>query len=456
MKTNKNAENIKDIKINVDVDEIEEEDWSNEMTFNNHGGRGNYANHDDVVKIPLGSARYSRIMKIHSVQSLTPLDMMALYNGNYDATGNRIWMAAHFFVKLFAYDYLSIYYREHHSDNLEKDVTTALHPVWKKLEFLRQLRRKLFHKNRVLELGCGTGCSGISLLLQPTAEKRDHFTTKMNMEHISFDPSCVTFSDSDLGSLDLCEKNILNNNIDTNLKQINVYQLIWEEDDVSSSNSITKQSGAIIEAPAKVKEPGHIDRDESTDKKISNYPNLHPKSYHTIIATDVIYDISAIRPLLCTASRFIQPNGYFILAHVPRAYLPSKMNEKEPKSMGTGKIKNNESEKKSKHFLSDGKHTVKVYSGLSPLERMLVSEAQMVGFELGNWNESGIMHQHVNKESNSNCLPSNFDNGIIRPLDIKDIGSLCNLDDVKEEEYSLQEMQDAGSCIFVFRKIDNQ
>ena len=39
----------------------------------------------------------------------------------------------------------------------------------------------------------------------------------------------------------------------------------------------------------------------------------------TVIATDVIYDISTVKLLCQTASHILKDGGYFVLSHVPRA-----------------------------------------------------------------------------------------------------------------------------------------
>jgi 2-polyprenyl-3-methyl-5-hydroxy-6-metoxy-1,4-benzoquinol methylase len=46
---------------------------------------------------------------------------------------------------------------------------------------------------------------------------------------------------------------------------------------------------------------------------------MNPKSYDSVIATDVLYDISSLAPLMQTASKLVKVGGYFILSHVPRA-----------------------------------------------------------------------------------------------------------------------------------------
>ena len=45
-----------------------------------------------------------------------------------------------------------------------------------------------------------------------------------------------------------------------------------------------------------------------------------------MIATDVIYDLSALQPLFETASFMVKNGGYFVLSHVPRAHIDCSLN----------------------------------------------------------------------------------------------------------------------------------
>lgn len=46
------------------------------------------------------------------------------------------------------------------------------------------------------------------------------------------------------------------------------------------------------------------------------------QNYDTVIATDVLYDIDTLSPLLKTASEVLCPGGYFVMSYIPRASLP--------------------------------------------------------------------------------------------------------------------------------------
>jgi hypothetical protein len=47
--------------------------------------------------------------------------------------------------------------------------------------------------------------------------------------------------------------------------------------------------------------------------------------FDTIFATDVLYDVGSLQPLLQTVCTNLQHNGIFVLAHVPRASLEGKV-----------------------------------------------------------------------------------------------------------------------------------
>jgi cyclopropane fatty-acyl-phospholipid synthase-like methyltransferase len=91
-------------------------------------------------------------------------------------------------------------------------------------------------------------------------------------------PECLVLSDVDEGSLSLCRQNC-EQNLSACKERIKIQHLSWGD-------------CADVE-----------------------------ECFDTIIATDVIYDVSAIRPLFSTVKRYLAPFGYFILSHVPRASL---------------------------------------------------------------------------------------------------------------------------------------
>ena len=53
----------------------------------------------------------------------------------------------------------------------------------------------------------------------------------------------------------------------------------------------------------------------------------------TVIAADVLYDISSLHPLLSAASQVLLANGYFILSHIPRADVRRNRNESHQEAL---------------------------------------------------------------------------------------------------------------------------
>lgn len=209
----------------------------------------------ETQKFPLGQQGVE--MKLQCVESLTPLDMMNLSNGISDSTGNRVWSGAIMFMVYFAIVPLL-----QSSTSIEEENDKK----FEKMRSLVKLRDNLFAGKRVLELGTGTGSSLIAVVLSC-------LHSKVDLPH-------VVFTDNDGTVLKLCEQNCK-----SNLGAINasVECLGWGTEETMRSH----------------KEKIH--------------------SFDTVIATDVLYDLSALQPLFETASLMVNRGGIFILAHVPRA-----------------------------------------------------------------------------------------------------------------------------------------
>jgi SAM-dependent methyltransferase len=232
-----------------------EEDWSEFMNFNPTGtGFSQHAS----LKIPLSSTVE---MDIACIEHLTPIDMMNLSYGTSDSTGNRVWMGAFAFMEVFARP-LPSYHGEEESE------------VSKTAKELKMLRYKLFHSANILELGSGTGVSGISLMLAHQSDEQE----------LSYIPSRITFTDNDYHVLDLCKRNCDNN--------------IGGSDESKVYSTLYLEWGK------------HIDFQEA---------------FNTVIATDVIYNLEALEPLIQSAHALLLPGGYFILSHIPRASISSKL-----------------------------------------------------------------------------------------------------------------------------------
>ena len=124
--------------------------------------------------------------------------------------------------------------------------------------------RSLFRAKHVMELGCGTGVAGLALLVESQNA-----------------PLSIIFTDTDPAALELCQQNCLRN-LSAHDKRYLVARLDW---------------GNVIDGDS---------------------------NFDTILATDVLYDVSFLSPMLKTASTSLRPNGHLVMAHVPRVCLPGK------------------------------------------------------------------------------------------------------------------------------------
>lgn len=133
-----------------------------------------------------------------------------------------------------------------------------------KTKALEKLRNILFCNKSVLELGAGTGVSSLSVAIAGTRDE-------------NLQVSQITLTDNDTNVLSLCKVNC-----EVNLQDNISYEVINLE---WGNESITYK--------------------------------MNPQD--TVIATDVIYDIHAVKLLCQTASHILKDGGYFVLSHVPRA-----------------------------------------------------------------------------------------------------------------------------------------
>ena len=259
------------------VGQVEEEDWSSFMCSDGTA----FGRHEEII-LNVSDVRMNakscsdgcsnegrrQQISIQCVSALSPLDMIDMYNGSQDATGNRVWTGALLFLEAFARTLPMEQYApcmaddDRSKDELPSSTSTKndcfATPMQTKLS---ELRTRAFDNKAIIELGCGTGVSGVSLLVTDVDT-----------------PSIVTFTDFDKPALDLCKRNC-ESNIDDRSKY-NIQQLEWG----------------------------------------SSLPEgIEPASFDTVIATDVLYDISSLAPLMHAASQLVKDDGYFILSHVPRA-----------------------------------------------------------------------------------------------------------------------------------------
>jgi predicted O-methyltransferase YrrM len=160
----------------MDNNVVVEEDWSSHIQDSSLNGFAEYVL--ETIDLHVGQA-----IKLKCVKALTPLDMIKLSSGHYDATGNRLWMGAHFFTRAFVH-----------------------------------LEKSLFTRKRVMEVGSGTGFGGIALL--------------MLCDHADCAPTKLVLTDSNRSALELCRQNCeLNFNHD---ERITIRYLDWNDDGPNS------------------------------------------------------------------------------------------------------------------------------------------------------------------------------------------------------------------------------
>mmetsp|Transcript_29391 Transcript_29391/g.70681 ORF Transcript_29391/g.70681 Transcript_29391/m.70681 type:complete len:279 (+) Transcript_29391:133-969(+) len=137
------------------------------------------------------------------------------------------------------------------------------------LDILSPALGRFFIDRSILELGSGTGLAGIAI-------------AKL------FEVKELILTDASDSALELCRHNCTLNDGSTT---IGVEELSWGE-----SLSTCKE--------------------ESKEQTTS-------RTFDTVLATDVLYDIAAWEPLLVTASKSLKAvDGVLLVSHIPRAALP--------------------------------------------------------------------------------------------------------------------------------------
>jgi Lysine methyltransferase len=147
------------------------------------------------------------------------------------------------------------------------------------------LNHTLFFDKRILELGAGTGFGGIALLSLLDDCQNPLGDDDIHHKHPSL--PTIVMTDSEESLLQICRENCRLNfeNNPTTFNKISVQHLDWNQPDP-----------------------------------------CHWNAYDVVFATDVVYDIDAIIPLLSTASACLHDKdgsvgGIFMLSHIPRASL---------------------------------------------------------------------------------------------------------------------------------------
>ncbi len=321
----------------TDNPSITEEDWSQYIAngdvesttnpWNSENRQDHSFSYYDTVLVPLSAKSgtssasnadirkesepqsHSVVMEIRCMKSLTPLDMLDLSNGLSDATGNRIWMGAVFFLECMV---RQIFFQA--KENAATKLAVQCFQEEQQKRELLKLRAKLFHKKRVLELGSGTGAALIAIGLAGAwnEESSSSFEEKDQDETFTeskVQPASLIFTDNDANVLSLCKMNC-----DQNLLKIpensrvdySVGKLDW-------GHFYNHRKANKDPDPVDLQQPFFLDSD------------VLRGTLDTVVATDVIYDVASIPLLMATAEGLLREGGFFVLAHVPRASIDCEL-----------------------------------------------------------------------------------------------------------------------------------
>ena len=369
----------------------------------------------------------NRVMRYKSMSSeaMTPLDMT--YGGDnedsgdgdneydefYDGTGNLMWMAAICFGHLVAQRVEPL--RSYLPSYLPSTTKTPRH------------RRNRRRRRRICELGCGTGGAGISLLLfsnnNDDKNNNDDGEEKNDNDN---DQGChVVFTDNDAESLELCRSNCELNDLDPNHYSHKL--LGW---------------GLQQQQQNEIENEGQKEEEQQPSQQCSV---LERHSFDTVLATDVVYDLKMIAPLLQTVEFLLKPKkdklgqeeydnneedesgGQLILSHIPRFCIPKKEDnigddgDMNSSSSSNININDNGEEEPNQAFVE--------------LERFIQSEANKVGLSLV---ETIRPHQVLSEE----------DLVIHRPNDYNDEDN----DNDSMQQLTLDSMKEAHAVVFIFQR----
>ena len=209
-------------------------------------------------------------------QDMTPLDMnfkkarpddddddqeLPADDEFYDGTGHLVWLASIAFVYL-----LSV-----------KD----------------SMLLSYFKNKWVCELGCGTGAAGVAVL-------------KLGL------PSYYLFTDNDEDTLHLCQINC----------ELNMSDDWKEKQSCDGEQNNCKYACQQFSWGDKFQMPSS--QSKTTTNAMEETPANTSASFDTVLATDCVYDIKMIPPLIQSAASLLSHGGTFILSHVPRFCLPRR------------------------------------------------------------------------------------------------------------------------------------
>jgi len=389
---------------------------------------------DDERGALVGGSQKSHVLRYKSMPSeaLTPLDMT--YGNSvggehcddefYDGTGNLMWMAAVCFGHLVAQNVepLRTYLPTLHPQRQPDEPSTA-------------------QQHRVCELGCGTGGAGISLLLCSDSRAGDDDYNSDDGQDQEGTAQCVNgdngadrchvvFTDNDAESLELCRSNCKLNHLDPRDYS---HELLWwgPQDQPAETEEITTRTETQTKSPQ----------------------TLERHSFDTVLATDVVYDLKMIAPLMQTVDYLLkrpaytnnsgesdinekktesnckekdrgqQEGGHLILSHVPRFCIPRTDD-------GDGDISIGSDEKD-----ADENHDQQPKKVFLELERFIQSEASKVGLSLFEIvRPHAVLSEDRLDATGDECTNDSDDNDSMQQL-------------------TLEQMREAHAVLFIFRRV---
>jgi hypothetical protein len=485
---------------------ISSDNYNNDSNSNNDNGNDNDNNNNNETKRINNSNRGGRVLRYKSMSSeaMTPLDMT--YGGHtndndndndndadadvddddefYDGTGNLMWMAAVCFGHLVAQQVEPL---RSYLSYLPITTTTSTTTTTKPFYSRHNHHRRRYHR-RVCELGCGTGGAGISLLLFSNNNNNDNIANNNSVsssaESESGSGSChVVFTDNDVESLELCKSNC-------------------ELNEINPNNYSHRLLGWGLQQQQQQEEKVEVEQEQ---EKNDHHLDLDRYSFDTVLATDVVYDLKMIAPLLQTAEFLLKQRtitttkikssgeecnnnnnnnecclddddddgGQLILSHIPRFCIP-KNNEDDDDDRGDDGDRNVDSDIK----LGEQPHDDIVATNTSTtgttattssttlydnqayldLENFIQSEAIKVGLSLI---ETIRPHETLSNEylfGNNNNFTSTSTNSNNRndddddnDLDDDDNGDNDN-DDDSMQQITLDNMKEAHAVVFIFNR----
>jgi len=409
---------------------IVEEDWSQYMNTSSgicNGDRHVDDSQDhsfsyyDTVFVPLSAKIDDRdrnfregeerrphplVMEIRCMKSLTPMDMLDLSNGLSDATGNRIWMGAVFFLECIVRE---IDVKDEHQETDRS--SCSFHQNLRRA--LMDVRSRLFQGKAILELGSGTGAALIAVGMARSNMGEILLTGSPNKKRIL--PSVMILTDNDATVLSLC--------------QINCDRNLCRDEKATVDYRVGKLDWGLFSGiQCGDESPQYSPSNEQEDHFFIDSDRLRG-TLDTVIATDVIYDVAVIPLLMATAEALLRDGGFFVLAHVPRASIDCDLSR-----------------------IRDA------------LEELVISEARKVGLET-NLSE---LEASRNIGADTKCWEVLFGDeraSIIRPNVLAQVWSnSCNSQEESQSlennktcpsvssDYDYEELESCGASIMIFMK----